>query len=57
MTCAGASDVDDLDEAGGIGALERIVGMCNMLLVVMTDGYFHSKNCALTWPVLPQRHL
>ena len=57
MTCAGASDVDDLDEAGGIGALEQIVGTCNMLLVVMTDGYFHSKNCALTWPVLPQMHL
>ena len=31
-------DVDDLEEAGGIGALEQIVGQCSALLVLMSDG-------------------
>ena len=38
-------DVDALDGAGGIGALEQIVGRCSALLVFMSDGYFDSKNC------------
>ena len=38
-------DLDYLDEAGGIGELEAIVAKCSTLLVVLTDGYFHSKNC------------
>jgi hypothetical protein len=31
-------DVDDLEEAGGIGALEDIVGQCSTLLVFLSDG-------------------
>ena len=38
-------DVDDLDEAGGIGELEAIVTKCSTLLVILSDGYFQSKNC------------
>mmetsp|Transcript_10259 Transcript_10259/g.27318 ORF Transcript_10259/g.27318 Transcript_10259/m.27318 type:complete len:316 (+) Transcript_10259:108-1055(+) len=38
-------DVEDLDNAGGIGALEQIVGRCGGLIVFLSDGYFASKNC------------
>ena len=39
-------DVEDLEGAGGIGKLEEIVEhQCGALLVVITDGYFRSKNC------------
>ena len=31
-------DVDSLDEAGGIGALEQIVSQCHALLVFLSAG-------------------
>ena len=37
--------MDDLDEAGGIGELEQIIRKCNVLVVIMTDRYFNSRNC------------
>lgn len=38
-------DIDDLDQAGGLRALEDVIGQSHALLIMLTDGYFSSKNC------------
>ena len=35
--------MDDLDEAGGVGSLEEVVGRSRSLVLMASGGYFESK--------------